>query len=178
MQHYRLGRDLEIGVLDGERRLGNGLCLPAGPLRERPGRLGRVDLIVANGTAKSGEHGMTLVPGDAVSLVDGAQRRALASFKEDTPIHAVAGIGNPERFFRMLEYAGLKLRRHPFPDHHVYEARDIVPPDHQPVLMTEKDAVKCTPFADTRHWYVAVEAEMEPAFAEELDNLLGDLTDG
>ena len=173
LQHYPLHRDIEIAVIDGERRLGNGFCLPAGPLRETEGRLREANLVVANGTPGPGEHGMRLVPGEAVNLGVPGRRRPLGTFPAEAGVDAVAGIGHPERFFRMLEGAGVEVRRHPFPDHHGFTAVDIDLPGDGPVLMTEKDAVKCSRFAGARHWCVPVEAVMEPSFARELDKLLG-----
>ena len=178
MQHYRLQRDIEIAVVDGNRRLGNGLCLPAGPLREGRGRLRQVDLVVANGPAANGEYAMRLEPDEAVNMAGRGERRLLEAFKTEATVHAVAGIGNPDRFFHMLEERGLKIQSHSFPDHHRFLPGEIDPPAPGPVLMTEKDAVKCTAFASRRHWYLPVRAVMEPAFIETLDKLLGDLTDG
>ena len=157
LQHLRLARDVEIVVVDGVRRHGNGRCMPAGPLREPLGRLASVDLVVVNGAARSGELEMQLVAGDAVSLVDAGQTRPLDSFR-GAPVHAVCAIGHAERFFRTLEAHGVTIIRHPFPDHHPFREAEIRFPDGAPVVMTEKDAVKCERFADARHWYVPVEA--------------------
>ena len=157
LQHLRLARDVEIVVVDGVRRHGNGRCMPAGPLREPLGRLASVDLVVVNGAARSGELEIQLVAGDAVSLVDAGQTRPLDSFR-GAPVHAVCAIGHAERFFRTLEAHGVTIVRHPFPDHHPFREAEIRFPDGAPVLMTEKDAVKCERFADARHWYVPVEA--------------------
>ncbi len=157
LQHLRLARDVEIVVVDGVRRHGNGRCMPAGPLREPLGRLASVDLVVVNGAARSGELEMQLVAGDAVSLVDAGQTRPLDSFR-GAPVHAVCAIGHAERFFRTLEAHGVTIVRHPFPDHHPLREAEIRFPDGASVLMTEKDAVKCERFADARHWYVPVEA--------------------
>ena len=157
LQHLRLARDVEIVVVDGVRRHGNGRCMPAGPLREPLGRLASVDLVVVNGAARSGELEMQLVAGDAVSLVDAGQTRPLDSFR-GAPVHAVCAIGHAERFFRILEAHGVTVVRHPFPDHHPFREAEIRFLDGAPVLMTEKDAVKCERFADARHWYVPVEA--------------------
>ena len=157
LQHLRLARDVEIVVVDGVRRHGNGRCMPAGPLREPLGRLASVDLVVVNGAARSGELEMQLVAGDAVSLVDAGQTRPLDSFR-GAPVHAVCAIGHAERFFRTLEAHGMTIVRHPFPDHHPFREAEIRFPDGAPVVMTEKDAVKCERFADARHWYVPVEA--------------------
>lgn len=166
MQHYRMGRDLEVAVLDGERRLGNGLCLPAGPLREGKGRLRRCDFVVTNGKADAGEWAMSLIPGAARHLCDD-QQRELATFTDST-VHAVAGIGNPGRFFAMLRSAGLSVTEHPFADHHPYQHGELEFADGASVLMTEKDAVKYFDFADTRHWYLPVEACLPEAFGAQL----------
>ena len=157
LQHLRLARDVEIVVIDGARRHGNGRCLPAGPLREPLGRLASVDLVVANGPAAPGEMEMSLVSGDAVNLADASLSRPLDAFRGAT-VHAVCAIGHPERFFRTLESRGLTIVRHPFPDHHAFREEEIRFPDDAPVLMTEKDAVKCERFAGERHWYVPVDA--------------------
>ena len=157
LQHLRLAREVEIVVVDGVRRHGNGRCMPAGPLREPLGRLASVDLVVVNGAARSGELEIQLVAGDAVSLVDAGQTRPLDSFR-GAPVHAVCAIGHAERFFRTLEAHGVTIVRHPFPDHHPFREAEIRFPDGAPVLMTEKDAVKCERLADARHWYVPVEA--------------------
>jgi tetraacyldisaccharide 4'-kinase len=175
LQHYALERDCEIVVVDGLRRFGNGRLLPAGPLREAPQRLRRVDALVVNGgeaaAVASGSlleqtFAMGLVAGSAVALVGGEQR-ALAAFR-GAPVHAVAGIGNPRRFFAMLRDAGLELIEHPLADHAQIAADDICFPDRNPVLMTEKDAVKCGRLADDRHWYVPIAAGFEPAAREAL----------
>ncbi len=171
LQHLRLDRDVEIVVVDGVRRHGNGRCLPAGPLREPLSRLESVDLVVVNGAGQPGELEMELVPGDAVSLVDADLRRPLDSFG-GAPVHAVCAIGHPERFFRTLEANGLTIVRHPFPDHHPFRESEIRFPDGAPVLMTEKDAVKCERFADERHWYVPVEAVLSDELEARLPALL------
>ncbi len=171
LQHYALGRDIEIAVIDGERRFGNGYCLPAGPLREPINRLQSVDFIVVNGEkAEANEFAMQLVGDTAVNMATGEQK-PLAEFAA-TPCHALAGIGNPERFFKLLAAAGLACFPHSFPDHYQFQQTDIVFADANPVLMTEKDAVKCTAFASQRHWYVPVTAVLEAGFTEQLLTLL------
>ncbi len=171
LQHYGLARDIEIAVIDGVRRLGNGRLLPAGPLREPPARLKEVDMVVTNGVAGRGEFAMKYVPVAPVNLVD---RRQVLGFEDlrTTPVHAVAGIGNPERFFTMLRNKGLKLVQHPFPDHHRYRPSDLEFGDDLPVLMTEKDAVKCEAFGNTRCWQVPITAELPELFAQRLQALL------
>ncbi len=170
MQHYRLARDIEIAVVDGSRRFGNGFLLPAGPLREPVRRLAGCDLVVANGVARQGEFTMQLVPADAVSLQDGG-KRPLNSFAEST-VHAVAGIGEPQRFFTMLRQHGLDVIEHPFPDHHDYQAADIEFHDGLQLLMTEKDAVKCRKHARPYHWYIPVDAGLPARFGDEVLSLL------
>ncbi|MCU7905555.1 MAG: tetraacyldisaccharide 4'-kinase [Candidatus Thiodiazotropha sp. (ex Epidulcina cf. delphinae)] len=177
LQHYALHRDLEIVVIDGVRRFGNGVCLPAGPLRETPTRLARADLLISNGEARQGEYLMRVAGTEAVALDDRDRSRHLASFA-DSPVHAIAGIGRPERFFSMLEAAGLEVERRPFPDHHPYRADDLQAFSSQPVLMTEKDAVKCMAFARPNHWYVPAMVEVEAGFERQLEALIKRLTDG
>ncbi|MCX7099161.1 MAG: tetraacyldisaccharide 4'-kinase [Methylococcales bacterium] len=169
LQHYALGRTLEIAVIDGDRRFGNGYCLPAGPLREPIERLQSVDLIVVNGE-KSEDHefSMQLVGDQAINLLTGEQK-LLTAFDN---CHALAGIGNPERFFKHLANAGLSCTCHSFPDHYPFARHDIEFSDQLAVLMTEKDAVKCTPFAGPQHWYVPVQAVPQADFAEQLLTLL------
>ena len=159
LQHYALQRDIEIAVVDGARRFGNGLCLPAGPLREPPSRLQQVDFIVCHGKpAHTGEYTMNLQGAMAVSLLNG-QQKALAEF-HGQPLLAVAGIGHPDRFFRHLQGFGLQFGRRALPDHHIFTVTDIDCDKDTVILMTEKDAVKCRTFADIRHWYVPVRAEI------------------
>jgi tetraacyldisaccharide 4'-kinase len=165
LQHYRLGRDVEVVVVDGERRFGNGLYLPAGPLREGKRRLKSVDFIVCNGCGRPGEYWMQLEGGDAAPL-GGGERTPLATFAE-RPVHAVAGIGNPRRFFAMLRRAGLQVIEHPFPDHHPFTAADLAFADGLPVLMTEKDAVKCAGFGGPL-WYIPVTAHLPEGFGDRL----------
>ncbi|HEB97741.1 MAG TPA: tetraacyldisaccharide 4'-kinase [Sedimenticola thiotaurini] len=171
LQHYALERDLEIVVIDGGRRLGNRLCLPAGPLREPPGRLRRADLVVVNGPAAPGEAAMELIPTGLVQLADPRARSGLEDFR-GRRVHAVAGIGHPQRFFRLLQRQGLEVIAHPFPDHHPYRPSDLAFDDGLPILMTGKDAVKCRPFADARCWSLEVELQPDAVFIERLNQRL------
>jgi len=165
LQHYRLARDVEICVIDGVRRFGNGHLLPAGPLREPLRRLDRVDLRVCNGgEAQAGEHPMQLVGGEAVSL-DGLRMQPLEGFAGQR-VHAVAAIGNPARFFARLRGAGIEVIEHAFADHHAFIATDLAYGDELPVLMTDKDAVKCRAFAQPHWWRLPVRAELPVAFFE------------
>lgn len=173
LQHYALARDVEICVVDGVRRFGNGRLLPAGPLREPESRLREVDFIVCNGgAAHTGEVPMRLALHDAVALLDASTRKSLSVFSA-TPVHAVAGIGNPQRFFDALRGSGVEVVEHAFPDHHRYTASDIAFADNLPVLMTEKDAVKCLAFAKAGWWSVPVDAELPAAF---FDGVVAKLT--
>lgn len=172
LQHYALARDIEIAVIDGIRRHGNGRCLPAGPLREPVRRLTQVDLRICNGgMPATGELAMSLIPGDMVNLVQLGLSQPLAALCGQR-VHAVAGIGHPERFFELLRGSGLELIAHPFRDHHAFTAGDFDFADDLPVLMTEKDAVKCRPFAHPQHWYLPVEAQPDPALGAALLDLL------
>ena len=154
LQHYALERDVEIAVVDAMRRFGNGCLLPAGPLREPVKRLDEVDFVVSNGIAARGEYAMSLRMQKACNLVTG-ESCELQTFV-DEPVHAVAGIGNPKRFFSALLQQGLTFHEHAFADHHHFEATDLAFGDTAPVLMTEKDAVKCKRFAQRHYWYVPV----------------------
>jgi tetraacyldisaccharide 4'-kinase len=167
LQHLALGRDIEIAVVDGMRRFGNARCLPAGPLREAPGRLTTVDFRVCNGEPKGDELGMRLKGGRLHRVGDDSMVAEVATFAGG-PVHAVAGIGNPARFFADLRALGLEPIEHPFADHHAYTAADIDFGDGRPVIMTEKDAVKCVAFAGPEHWYLPVEAVPDPALGRRL----------
>lgn len=177
LQHYRMQRDLEIAVLDGARRFGNGYCLPAGPLREPPQRLQECDFVVTNGTAKSGEYAMQM-QGSKLLALAGSKQQSLSVLNGQT-VHAVTGIGNPARFFTSLKQAGLSLIEHAFPDHHAFAASDLNFADDLSILMTEKDAVKCRDFPAgiiNKAWYLPIEAHLEAAFAAQLLQRLKELT--
>ncbi|WP_133500964.1 tetraacyldisaccharide 4'-kinase [Cognatilysobacter terrigena] len=168
LQHYRLARDVEIEVIDGARRYGNGRLLPAGPLREPPARSQRCDFRVVNlgdtgqGDTGFGEWPVRLVPSDAMPL-QGRRPRPLAAFVGQR-VHAVAGIGDPSRFFHMLKARGIAVVPHAFADHHAYRAEDLAFTSPLPVLMTEKDAVKCAAFAPEHSYAVPIAAELPEAF--------------
>jgi tetraacyldisaccharide 4'-kinase len=164
LQHYRLQRDVEICVIDGERRFGNGRLLPAGPLREPMARLDGIALRVCNGgEARPIEVPMRFAGDEVVAVADPQRRRPLRAFAGQR-VHAVAGIGNPPRFFAQLRASGIDVVEHPFPDHHAFVASDLAFGDDGPVLMTEKDAVKCTDFAQAAWWSVPVRAELPAQF--------------
>ena len=170
LQHYRLPRSVEIVVIDAARGLGNGRCVPAGPLREPPRRLREVDHVVVNGdnSAWPGTVAMTLQWLDPVSLEDGAAM-ALEEFRQRHPrIHALAGIGNPQRFFDDLTRAGFAVvEARPLPDHHVPRPADLVFDEPLPVVMTGKDAVK-VPTGTPGCWYMPVRARLPAPFLEQL----------
>jgi tetraacyldisaccharide 4'-kinase len=169
LQHYALARDIEICVIDGTRRFGNGRLLPAGPLREPESRLRDVDFIVCNGgEAGNREIPMQLAVSNAVALADPSHVSPLAAFSGKR-VHAIAGIGYPKRFFDALRALGLDVFEHPFPDHHRYMAADLAFGDGLSVLMTEKDAVKCRAFARADWWSVPVTAELPPDFFDALE---------
>lgn len=170
LQHYNLPRSYEIVVVDGQRGLGNGHCLPAGPLREPASRLDDVDMVVINGTGKPGISGvlMTLEPGDPRPLTGGAAV-PLNEFLERHPeVSALAGIGNPQRFFAMLETLGFQVDGHPFADHHRFRPADLDFATGKTLLMTEKDAVKCAAFAGANHWVIPVQASLPDGILEKI----------
>lgn len=163
MQHYRLQRDAEIAVVDGARRFGNGLLLPAGPLREPVSRLRRVDAVVINGgKASDSEFSMSLHGSLFYNLLNPEIAVAAGEFAGQR-LHAIAGIGHPRRFFAHLAQLGLQVQPHAFPDHHRYAASDIAFADADAILMTEKDAVKCATFATERCWVLRVDAQIDPS---------------
>lgn len=172
LQHYRMGRDVEIVVIDGMRGLGNQRFLPAGPLRESPARLKTVDYVVKHVPAfapdsVSDELVMKLQGNLLVSVKDAEQRISLNSFQNAT-VHAIAAIGNPERFFSLLRHQGLTIIEHTFSDHYLYQPQDFNFNDKLPIVMTEKDAVKCENFADERFWFLPVRPEVSARFGVEL----------
>jgi tetraacyldisaccharide 4'-kinase len=157
LQHYRLARDVEIVVVDGGRGLGNGSCLPAGPLREPKERLRKADAIVVNGGdwGHSGVFRAQMTPTGVRQTRTGAMKR-LADFKGQQ-VHAVAGIGNPQRFFEMLEDHDILVEPHPLPDHAAIGAADLRFADAGIVMITEKDEVKCRSIAHDEVWCVTAE---------------------
>ena len=170
LQHHALSRDIEIALMDGDRRWGNGFCLPAGPLREPVSRWKTVDMRVVHGGEPMSEpqtYAMSLSAGPVYALGDKKQIRPLNEFSGQA-VHAVAGIGHPPRFFALLRKAGLEVREHAFADHHAYTEGDLALSPEWPILMTEKDAVKCRTWAQAHHWVVPVTAECDPTFFTEL----------
>lgn len=162
LQHYRLQRDAEIVVVDGSRRFGNRMLLPAGPLREPVSRLKSADAVVVNGgETMEGEFPMRL-EGTRFSNLLNPGIIVTASEFGGQKLYAIAGIGHPKRFFSHLEYLGLDVQQHAFPDHHHYTPADIAFEDADAILMTEKDAVKCASFATEKCWVLRVDAQVSP----------------
>lgn len=174
LQHYALARDLEIVVVDGERGFGSGHLLPVGPLREPLGRLATVDAAVVNG---GNPDDFILLPPSFAMRLRGATfhnlrepaRTAVAADFVGQQVHALAGIGHPQRFFDHLERLGVRAQTHAFPDHHVFTENDL---PFGTLLMTEKDAVKCAAFAPPDAWFLAVDAELEPGLKTLIDHTL------
>jgi tetraacyldisaccharide 4'-kinase len=166
LQHYLMPRSIEVVMIDGDRRFGNGWCLPAGPLRESKKRLKEVDFIVVNNAHDDDEYTIKLSCQAVVSL-NNADRISLHDLSGNK-VHAVSGIGNPERFFALLENYGLELICHSFSDHHVFEKEDLCFDDELPVIITEKDAVKCKGFLLENCWYLPVEAKVTNDFGNKV----------
>jgi tetraacyldisaccharide 4'-kinase len=173
LQHYAMHRDIEIAVLDGKRGLGNGFCLPAGPLRELPKRLASVDFIIANGAlldalAEQLKLKQQLMQLEPAPLQPVAATKAKPPVKGDS-VNAVAGIGNPERFFATLTALGFNATAKPFADHYQYQAEDLLFNDAKAVIMTSKDAVKCQGFSQLEnHWQLPVKAILADDFLQQL----------
>ncbi|MGH8435427.1 MAG: tetraacyldisaccharide 4'-kinase [Pseudomonas sp.] len=176
LQHYRLARELELVLIDAARGLGNRRCLPAGPLREPVERLQSVDAVLYNGALADADDGYAfkLQPTALVNLVSG-ERYPLTHFPAGQVLHAVAGIGNPQRFFNTLEALHWRPIPHAFADHAQFGAEQLNFSPSQPVVMTEKDAVKCRAFAAADWWYLAVDAVPSPAFLAWFDAQLARL---
>lgn len=167
LQHYTLGRDIEIAVIDGVRRYGNEKCLPAGPLREPIKRLDQVNFKVTNGIAGPDEFSMTYKADKLCRADDPHVTLELSSLKNQT-VHAIAGIGNPQRFFDNLKLSGLDIIEHAFPDHYPFKKSDLDFGEIQPIVITEKDAVKCQRFYLHNVWYQPIKAILDNQFTEQL----------
>ena len=186
LQHYALARDFEIVVFDAQRGLGNGHLLPAGPLRENVERLRTVNAVVITDGARDGTTStvspspiptpvrafvQTLEPG-LFRQVNAPEVRAAANRFIGRPVHAVAGIGHPNRFFATLDSLKIDAIAHAFADHHQFTAADVAFADAEAILMTEKDAVKCASFADARCWYLPVRARVDSALIALVENTI------
>jgi tetraacyldisaccharide 4'-kinase len=177
LQHYRLQRDVEVVVIDGARGLGNGLLLPAGPLREGKSRLKAASAVVLHNAMPTSRvdigvpgippekcHSMRL-SGQVFYNVRNPERRVLPADLKNKTLHAIAGIAHPERFFAHLKSLGLAVVARPFPDHHAFSREDLALPEGYHLLMTEKDAVKCKALATENCWSLPVTAEFDADFA-------------
>ena len=172
LQHYKMGRAIEIAVIDGKRRFGNNLTFPAGPLRESKKRLKTVDFIVNNsGPTEEGEFLMNISPSKFIHLKSGKSYN-IDNWPMHKQIHAVAGLGNPGRFFDLLNKLGFEIIRHPYPDHHKFTSSDLFYLDHLPIMMTEKDASKCIDFDNNKIWYLTIDADVNNRFIDKLDEKL------
>jgi len=178
LQHYRLARDVEVAVVDTTRSPGRPWLLPAGPLREPESRLAEVDVVVAlvpAGVAPpaslSGAFAMTFA-GEIFVRVGDPRVTAPASRFAGAGVHALAGIGHPERFFAQLAAMGIAAAPHSFPDHHRFVADDLAIGGARAIVMTEKDALKCEAFADERCWYLPVEARIDDALVTLIEGRL------
>lgn len=167
LQHYALGRDIEIAVIDGIRRYGNENCLPAGPLREPLKRLEQVNFKVTNGVAAPDEFSMSYKTQQLRRADDPAVTLDLSSLENQT-VHAIAGIGNPKQFFDQLKKSKLDIIEHAFPDHYPFVKEDLDFGEIQPIIITEKDAVKCQRFYLHNVWYQPIKAILDNQFTEQL----------
>jgi tetraacyldisaccharide 4'-kinase len=167
LQHYALGRDIEIAVIDGVRRFGNEKCLPAGPLREPVKRLEQVNFRISNGIAGPNEFAMSYKAEKLHRSDDPNVTLDLSTLKNQT-VHAIAGIGNPQQFFNQLKHSGLEIIEHPFPDHYAFKKEDLDFGEIQPIIITEKDAVKCQRFYLHNVWYQPIKAVIDNQFTEQL----------
>lgn len=181
LQHYAMRRDIEIIVVDAERGFGNELCLPAGPLREPLSRLREADFLIANGDdvrlRLPRQHAfipMKLEAQACISLASG-EIKSITEFFRRQMLHGVAGIGNPSRFFNQLKQLGSQVIEHPFPDHFSYRTADLNFGDALPIVMTEKDAVKCKEFTLRNAWYVQSNAILPESFLQAVHEKLSAL---
>ena len=181
LQHYRLPRDIEIVLVDAQRVFGNGQCLPAGPLREPASRLMDVDFVISNGTSTDNSlkasHKLSIVPtllrhllsGDVIDVETGIDKPATQnSWEGGHKVHAVAGIGNPQRFVQSLEQLGFEVELHTWPDHHSFNGEEFTFEDDLPVIITAKDAVKCPQLKNDKVWVLDVIAKPDELFLDEL----------
>ena len=177
LQHYRLAREVEIVVVDAERGFGNGLPLPAGPLREPVARLAEADAVVRlvardaprPASATGRETVMTYEPLPWRNVHDVARIADPGAWRE-REVHVVAGIGHPQRFFDLVRSLGIHAAEHAYADHHAFTAGDLAFPAAAVILMTQKDAVKCAGFADDRYWYLPLSAVLDPALVALVEN--------
>lgn len=166
LQHYAMDRQIEIAVI-GPEYLGNGFCLPAGPLREPPTRLNTVDLVVCNGCDTQPEQYAMSIDYGAITQLNSGTKMDVESLK-GRRVHGVAGIGYPERFFQFLAGTGCELIEHVYPDHHAYDGREFVNFGDELVVMTEKDAVKWMEHPSDNLWYIPITVHISKSFDQEI----------
>ena len=160
LQHYKLQRDIELAVVDSSRKFGNGFCIPAGPLREPVKRLDSVDIVVTHNTGVAGDNDAVFeLFFENLTNIYTSETRTLEEFKS-SKCHAVAGIGHPRRFFNQLKSSGMDIIEHAFPDHYSYKIDDLAFGDDSPIIMTEKDAVKCRNLGLENIWAIPVTARL------------------
>jgi tetraacyldisaccharide 4'-kinase len=176
LQHLSLDRDLELAVIDGDRRFGNGHCLPAGPLREPLRRLNTVDMVIGKEKAGKNEYLMEYEYGDLLA-VNNNNRLSIQMLKGET-VHVVTGIANPKRFYSYLRSHDIRIIKHIFPDHYFYTSEDLQFGDELAVVMTEKDAVKCKDMVGENAWYIPINARLNEVFHHRITNLLRDIING
>lgn len=176
LQHYALGRDIELVLVDGQRRFGNQRCLPAGPLREPLSRLQSVDYVISSGVAEEGEYAMRIKP-KALYAINAPEQQYELSDLRDRTVHAVAAIGNPDRFFASLRALGADVIPHAYSDHAWLKSSDIDFNDKHWVVMTEKDAVKCRKFVGAQHYALAVDAVLDDSFVQALSERLSSIAE-
>lgn len=175
LQHYKMQRHLEIVLIDGKRGFGNGLLLPAGPLRETKKRLQTVDMIVVNGDEQFNLSNKNIFnaivePQKITGLI------AESTFNKNTILEAVTGIGNPDRFFNTLTNLQIQFKPKVFPDHYKFTQQDFS--DHKPIIMTEKDAVKCQKFAKDNMYYLPIELNLPKEFWHIFDGYIRKIMQG
>ena len=171
LQQYSLVNDIEIAVIDGERRFGNGYMLPCGPLREPVDRLQKVDMVIVNGSDAEENEFTMAVEGDRAINLATKEEKLLTEFSKQS-CHAIASIGNPKRFFDLLDRKNIPLVCHAFPDHHQFSGDNVFFKDDKPVLMTEKDAIKCLEFAVDKFWNVPITVQPQQLFIDKLALLI------
>ena len=176
LQHYKLARDIEIAIVDSERMHGNGRLLPAGPLREPVSRLKKCDIVVFNGGLAKQPYYFETTYAELVSIASDTVRKPLTEFM-NFKVHAVAGIGNPKRFFDILQQAGITPIQHVFEDHHIYTKEDLNFDDKEAIIMTEKDVVKCKKLIDKMLskksiWYLPISINPNSALLKRIDSIL------
>lgn len=170
LQHYAMGRRVEIAVINGRQRFGNGFFLPAGPLRELPSRLKSVDFIINNGGIHTDEFSSALVPKMFINLVTSQQQPL--DFFHNQSCYGITGIGDPDGFFDILSDLGVQLIPRIFADHHIYTQNDLTFENDYPVIMTSKDCVKCSSFATKQMWYLYSQANLDEDFLQQLNSKL------